>query len=80
MKTQKNRWQAYSAALHNDLCASRNELCSLRDAVELVHEKHSAVRAIRLSFGNHAQEEMAKAELGLKNAVDDSVKIARGEQ
>lgn len=72
MTIQKDKFQTYTAALQNDLC-------TLRDAIELVHTKHSTVRAIRLSFGNHAPKEMAKAEIGLKNSVEAAVKVARGE-
>lgn len=72
MTTQKNRWQTYSAAL-------QNELCTLRDAIEVIAEHHNRVHALKLNFDNHAADEQISEEVKLNCAVKSALKLARGE-
>lgn len=72
MATQKNRWQEYSAALQNDLC-------SLRDAIEVIAEHHNKIHTLKLNFGNHAADERISEEVKLNCAVKSALKLARGE-
>lgn len=73
MTATKERWQTYSAAL-------QNELCALRDAIEVIAEHHNKVHTLKFNFGNHAADERISEEVKLNDAVKSALKLARGEK